>query len=118
MNLVRATADRLLISISREDLVGASNALNEVCNGVDIDDAEFQTRLGQTRSELRRTLELIGEALSAPAASTPELLTAWSDGASVQVRAITTFGDPVDIGVDEAKSFATQILDCAGEADS
>ena len=61
MNLVRSTTKRLLISISPEDLLGASNALNEVCNGIDIDDAEFQTRLGRTRADLRRTLQAFSE---------------------------------------------------------
>ena len=118
MNLVRATTKRLLISISPEDLLGASNALKEVCNGIDIDDAEFQTRLGRTRADLRRTLQAFSEALRSPVEASSELVTAWRDGVSIQVRAISAFGDPVDMGVDEAKAFATQILDCAREADS
>jgi hypothetical protein len=118
MNLVRATTKRLLISISPEDLLGASNALNEVCNGIDIGDAEFQTRLGRTRTDLRRTLQAFSDALCSPVEASSELVTVWRDGMSIQVRAISAFGDPVDMGVDEARVFATQILDCAREADS
>jgi hypothetical protein len=117
MNLVRATAERLLISISREDLVGANNALNEVCNGIDIEDAEFQTRLGQTRIALRKTLHAVSEALVTPIEASSDTVTAWCDEASVQIRAISAFGDPVDMGVDEAKAFAAQILVCAAKAD-
>ena len=45
---------------SNDELVLISNALNEVCNGIEIDDAEFATRLGAQREEARRLLENLG----------------------------------------------------------
>ena len=117
MNLVRAAATRLLVSIPREDLIGMSNALNEVCNGAGIEDSEFEARLGQTREDLRRSLRALVEALEAPVEASPELLTVWNDGASVQVRAVSASGDPVDLAVEEARGFAARILDCAKETD-
>lgn len=36
-----------------------NNALNEVCNGVNISEAAFGTRLGATRSEMRGLLKEI-----------------------------------------------------------
>jgi len=105
-----------LISIPREDLIGINNALNEICNGLEIEDPEFETRIGQPRDALRRSLYTLGVVLSGPIEDL-DLVSAWSDGTSVQVRAISAFGDPVDMGSDEAKVFATLILDCVREAE-
>ena len=51
------TAD---IRFSNEELVIISNALNEICNGVEIDDVEFATRMGAEREEVRSLLESLG----------------------------------------------------------
>lgn len=47
------------VRLSRYELSLISNALNEVCHGVDIEDAEFATRLGAEREEMRNLLESI-----------------------------------------------------------
>lgn len=39
------------------------SALNEVCNGVHIEDPEFQTRLGYYRGQLKELLSQIGASL-------------------------------------------------------
>ena len=41
------------ISFSQDELLVINNALNEICNGVHIDDPEFQTRMGVDRSVAR-----------------------------------------------------------------
>lgn len=46
--------NRLTWNLSYDDAVAVSSALNEICNGVDIEDWEFETRLGLAREELRR----------------------------------------------------------------
>jgi len=60
---MRASYDKTkrehLLAVNEEELAAITNALNEVCNGVDIDDREFQTRLGVTRQELRAILETV-----------------------------------------------------------
>jgi hypothetical protein len=61
-------------------LTGISNALNEVCNGVHIADAEFQTRLGHARLELASILKRLGESFAADNADSMEITDAWSDG--------------------------------------
>lgn len=48
------------IRLSAYELTLLSNALNEVCHGADIDDAEFATRLGAERQELHQLLKNIG----------------------------------------------------------
>ena len=72
MNFVLQTADRFLASLTRDELCGISNAINEVCNGVHIEDAEFQTRLGVTRSFLQQVLTTIGSQLVATPEPTSE----------------------------------------------
>ena len=47
--------------LSRDELVLASNALNEVCNGVHIPDWELQTRLGVTKEEARKLMAKIAK---------------------------------------------------------
>ncbi len=48
---------------TRVDLLLIKNALNEVCNGVDIEDFEFQTRLGASREDARELLRRIHDRL-------------------------------------------------------
>jgi hypothetical protein len=80
------------------------NALNEVCNGVHIEDPEFQTRLGVTREFLRTVLRDL-KLDPHPAHQVPVLLEAWEDG-GVMVRAISVYGDPLELRVAEAQAFA------------
>ena len=51
------------IQFSRDDLVLLNNALNEVCNGVHIEEPEFHTRLGATKEEARELLSRINSVL-------------------------------------------------------
>ena len=117
MKFVLQTGDRFLVSFSREELGGISNALNEVCNGVHIDDTEFQTRLGVTREFLQQALTAIGARLVTTPEPTYDCATAWADAASVQIRAISVFGDPVDMSVDQARDFAALVNDAITQAD-
>jgi hypothetical protein len=118
MHLTRKTKQQYLVSLTEAELTGMSNALNEVCNGVHIDDVEFQTRLGYNCAELALILQGLGECIAAPNAGSMETAEAWSDAGAVQVRAISVSGDPVDMSADEARAFAASITRCAHEADS
>ena len=51
---------RFVIEASDAELTLLSNALNEVCNGVQISEAEFATRLGASREDARRLLRALG----------------------------------------------------------
>jgi hypothetical protein len=59
--LVGGTEQDLVARFTRDELLLMKAALNEVCNGVLIDDFEFQTRLGCNRSEAGKLLQDIGE---------------------------------------------------------
>ena len=46
---------------TRDELILISNALNEICNGIDL--AEFETRLGFTREQAERLMEKVSARL-------------------------------------------------------
>jgi hypothetical protein len=54
------------VELTDAELVTLNNALNEVCNGVHIDDPEFETRLGVTRAEARALLLKISGLIGGP----------------------------------------------------
>ena len=64
MNLESRSARGATITFSADELTIVNNALNEVCHGVDISDAEFQTRLGAPRSEAQALLREVAAILS------------------------------------------------------
>jgi len=58
------TDDRPIeFTLTRDHLLLINNALNEVCNGVHIDDFEFETRLGFSRGDARQLLRRVSERL-------------------------------------------------------
>ena len=50
-------------AFTRDELVIINNALNEVCNGMSLEDAEFQTRIGYSREAARKVLEKVAKAI-------------------------------------------------------
>lgn len=53
------------VVLGESELALIANALNEACNGVEIEDFEFSTRLGVERSEARELLAEISAMLDA-----------------------------------------------------
>jgi hypothetical protein len=52
--------DRSLhLQLSDDEIVMLNNCLNEICNGVHIEDWEFQTRVGWSRAEVQKLLSRI-----------------------------------------------------------
>jgi hypothetical protein len=51
------------LNFTREDLVIINNALNEVVNGVSLDDDEFQTRLGYSRAKAENVRKKVAKSL-------------------------------------------------------
>ena len=117
MNVAHHNGNHFLVHVTRDDLVAVSKALNEVCHGIDIDDAEFQTRLSVSRGRLQEILAEIGSSLTAP----PEdfdMVTAEADGCSVQVRCVSAQGGAVDMSSTQARDFARLVAGCADDADA
>ncbi len=51
------------LAFSRDELVIVNNALNEICNGVNMNDDELQTRIGYSRETARQVLAKVSKAL-------------------------------------------------------
>ncbi|WP_293700751.1 MULTISPECIES: hypothetical protein [unclassified Sphingopyxis] len=53
------------IELTDDELIILNNCMNEICNGVQIEDWEFQTRVGSPRTVVQALLEKINAALPA-----------------------------------------------------
>jgi hypothetical protein len=62
--------NQILIKLTIDELVILNNALNEVCNALDI--TEFSTRMGAELEEARNLLRQIGETIDATGRITKE----------------------------------------------
>jgi hypothetical protein len=51
-----------IVQLSRHQLVILNNALNEICNGIDLDD-EFFTRIGADSEEVQLLLSEVGNTI-------------------------------------------------------
>jgi hypothetical protein len=60
MDSDRKKTDHPAAIFTAEELLLLNNALNEVCNGVDFEDDEFQTRLGVDRKTALKLLAKVG----------------------------------------------------------
>ncbi|CAN5693204.1 hypothetical protein BH18ACI4_BH18ACI4_10200 [soil metagenome] len=57
MEIIESTKDKTIVSLSSTELIIMNNALNEICNGVDI--PEFETRVGYSRQQVEALLDQI-----------------------------------------------------------
>jgi hypothetical protein len=62
MKIVGKTLNEFTILVSNEEAVTINNALNEVCNGIDV--PEFETRMGCKETEARKLLSEFHAALN------------------------------------------------------
>jgi hypothetical protein len=58
--------DPVLVELTKDEMGIINNALNEVCNGIDLE-GEFDTRMGCTVEQARAVLAKITDRLSFPA---------------------------------------------------
>jgi len=63
MKLVRQDTSGATIALTDQELTIINNALNEICNGIDV--PEFATRIGADREEAEQLLEQIHGVVSA-----------------------------------------------------
>jgi hypothetical protein len=57
MEILERSKGKAVISFFNDELVILNNALNEICNGVDI--PQFETRVGYPRERVEALFELI-----------------------------------------------------------
>ena len=117
MNAVLQTSQRLLLSVTADELTGICNALNEVCHGVHVEDPEFETRLGVSRAFLADLLAQLAAGVRHPAQRADTRAAAWADGGSVQAICVTASGDPADLSSEEARAFAERLRQAIAEAE-
>jgi hypothetical protein len=108
MNVVLQSNERSLLSLSTDELRGLTGALNEVCNGAGTPKEAFLERVGVNRETL---LSLLGILRSHPHQSrrAQELVQVWAEHGSVMVRAISVYGDPVELGETQSTEFLAQL---------
>jgi hypothetical protein len=59
----RRDASNCTVTLTREELLLVNNALNEICNGLHLEDVEFSTRLGASQTKALSLLQRIGNLL-------------------------------------------------------
>jgi hypothetical protein len=117
VNAVLQTPQRLLLSVTTDELNGICNALSEVCHGVHIEDSEFETRIGVPRAFLADLLDHLLAGVKHPALRADTRAEAWTDGGSVQAICVTVSGDPADMSPEEGRVFADQLRTAIAEAE-
>jgi len=60
MQTLKLERGEVAITLTPDEILMLNQALNEVANGVQISDAEFETRIGFTRGEVRDLLAKVG----------------------------------------------------------
>ncbi|MET9341599.1 hypothetical protein [Nonomuraea sp. NPDC003804] len=68
MDIIHTSADVITVSLEPDDVLAISNALNEICNGVHLDDWDFQPRMGVEREQVQAVLDVINSAMATMAA--------------------------------------------------
>ncbi|MEV4352817.1 hypothetical protein [Nonomuraea sp. NPDC049625] len=63
MEIIRTTADVITVNLGPEDAIAIKNALNEVCNGIHLDDWDFRLRMGVNRDQAQVVLGAIYDAI-------------------------------------------------------
>ena len=58
MKIIEKREDAAIVELTKDELVIVSNAINEICHGPEaIEDWEFGTRVGASRTEAKALLE-------------------------------------------------------------
>ena len=111
MKTVIATKARVLVSLSTDELLALANSLNEVLNNSSIDEHDCHTRIGIDYDKLQELHRNLLEVKQFEMSPDSEIFDAWRDGESVQIRAISVFGDPADLGFEEVSDKLRALLE-------
>ena len=101
MKTVIATESRALVSLSSDEIMALANSMNEVLHNSSIDEHDCLSRIGIEYLDLQELHRSLLDMMRAAKSSESEVFDVWRDGESVQIRAISVFGDPADLGLDE-----------------
>lgn len=111
MKTVIATEARVLVSLSSDEILALANSMNEVLSNSSIDEHDCHTRIGISYEKLQELHRNLLEVMRSEKSPVSEVFEAWRDGESVQIRAISVFGDPSDLGFDEVSDKLHALLE-------
>ncbi len=101
MKTVIATDSRVLVSLSSDEILALANSMNEVLHNSSIDEHDCHSRIGIDYHDLQELHRSLLDIMRSEKSPESEIFDAWRDGESVQIRAISAFGDPADLGLEE-----------------
>lgn len=110
MENITSTNSQFLISLNLDELVGLAGALNEVINNSDIDLNNCSTRVGINFDQLEEVHASTIQILNEKDKKDGEVFEAWRDGESIQIRAISAYGDPADLGYQEVEETIKNLI--------
>ncbi|GAA3249238.1 hypothetical protein GCM10020216_081160 [Nonomuraea helvata] len=64
VEIIRTTADVITVNLGPKDALAIKNALNEVCNGIHLDDWDFRLRMGVDRDQAQVMLRTIYDSIT------------------------------------------------------
>jgi hypothetical protein len=111
MKTVIATESRALVSLSSDEILALANSMNEVLHNSSIDEHDCHSRIGIDYHDLQELHRSLLDMMRSAKASESEVFDVWRDRESVQIRAISVFGDPADLGLDEVSDKIHPLLE-------
>jgi hypothetical protein len=115
MQKVLDDGTRTLLSLSSKELAALTSAVHHACDAAQFTSDEYTATFGIAREAMHALhASLCGEVH--PGRQASELVEAWEDQGAVMVRAMNTFGDPVELGELAAGEFSEQLQQAIREA--
>ena len=111
MKTVIATESRALVSLSSDEILALTNSMNELLHNSSIDEHDCHSRIGIDYHELQELHRSLLDMMRSVKSSESEVFDVWRDGESVQIRAMSVFGDPADLGLDEVSDKIRPLLE-------
>jgi hypothetical protein len=111
MKTVIATESRVLVSLSSDEILALANSMNEVLHNSSIDEHDCHRRIGINYHDLQEIHRSLFDIMRSAKSAEPEVFDAWRDGESMQIRAISVYGDPADLGLDEVSDKIRALLE-------
>lgn len=111
MKNIVSTNSQFLLSLSSSELTAISNSLSEVLNCSSVTESNCASKIGITHNELKRLHKSVVQITEETDKNDGEIFQVWQDAASIQLRAISAYGDPADLGFDEVNSVLSHFSD-------
>lgn len=111
MRTIITAKERLLASLSNDEVLALANVVNELLNNSTVDEHDCTARIGIDLQQLKNLHKELIAAVESPKVDSLEVFEAWRDGESLQLLAISVYGDPADLALDEFKATIDPLLE-------